>query len=59
MKGYYFEEVNVIGIESWISLFIRIFWDCDIYMYSEVRGFFFVGEGVGYVGGIIFVVMDG
>lgn len=59
MKGYYFEEVNVIGMESWISFFIWIFWDCDIYMYNEVKGFFLVGEGVGYVGGIIFVVMDG
>lgn len=59
MKGYYMLEVNVIGIESCISSFIRIFRDCEIYMYIFIYGFFFCGEGVGYVGGIILVVMDG
>lgn len=48
----------LIGVEICMLLFICIKWIGD-YESVNVLGLYLVGEGVGYVGGILFVGIDG
>lgn len=42
-----------------MSFLVWIEWNKEIFECVLLLGFFFVGEGVGYVGGIVSVVVDG
>lgn len=59
MPGYLTSEAVVIGTESRTSSPIRIPRDPITRMHPYVTGFYPVGEGAGYAGGILSAAMDG
>lgn len=56
--GFVMYDVVFIGVEICMLLLIWICWKDD-YQSMNVEGLYLVGEGVGYVGGIYLVVIDG
>lgn len=58
IKGYGNDDVVLIGIEIRILVLVRIYRN-EILESINVSGLYLIGEGVGFVGGIIFVVVDG
>lgn len=59
MKGYITEEAKLLAVESRTSSPIRIPRRADTRMHPQISGFFPVGEGAGYAGGIVSSAIDG
>lgn len=56
--GYDYFDVVFMGVEMWMFFLICIICGDDFQSFNIV-GLFLVGEGVGYVGGILLVGVDG
>jgi uncharacterized FAD-dependent dehydrogenase len=59
MNGYYTNEAVLHAVESRTSSPIRIPRDKESFEHVEVKGFYPIGEGAGYAGGIVSAAIDG
>ena len=59
MRGYYTEDVLLLGVESRTSSPVRIVRDAETCQCPQVPGLFPCGEGAGYSGGIVSSAIDG
>ena len=59
MNGYFTNEAVIHGVESRTSSPVRIPRDKETLEHPQIRGFYPVGEGAGYAGGIVSAAIDG
>lgn len=59
LNGFVMYDVVLMGVEIRLLLLIRIVRDENILELVSIKNLYLCGEGVGYVGGIVIVVVDG
>lgn len=59
MRGYVTSQAVLLGVESRTSSPVRIPRDSTTLQHPELLGFYPVGEGAGYAGGIVSAALDG